>query len=100
MIDTDIMTELRGLADISVAAFTILVLGFVLTRVLVAWIQRRKATSEHLQIDLIPILENNTKALTELSILITSQSALLQEQARTMADMRVEMARLQAATQA
>jgi len=73
-----------GLADYGVAIFSI---GIVAWMVISVFAPRRKDP------DLVKVIEDNTQALTELSVLIRQQSELLQKQSEILTEMRLETAR-------
>lgn len=72
------------LADYGIAVFAI---------ALVAWIIVTVFAPRRREPDLVKVISDNTRAVTELSTLIRQQSELLQKQADILTEIRLETAR-------
>ncbi|HHW14389.1 MAG TPA: hypothetical protein GXX28_05585 [Firmicutes bacterium] len=95
--DPKVIADLAALADKSLAAVVILVVAVVVVKLATPWMEARaKAASPPVcpQVGLVPLVENNTKAMTELTGAVDQLKELTREQSRILAEVRVDVARL------
>lgn len=76
--------SINQIAEYGIAMFAIAALAWVLVSVL-----GKKRTDP----DLVKVISDNTKAMTELATLIREQSELLRQQSEVITNLRIEAAR-------